>query len=75
MRNWVTIERNGRDLAEIIAWAKIHCPTYITNGYGIVGGRTSAYDSGEYDANTVDYFFGNNAQGQRDMILFALKWL
>ena len=75
MRNWVTIARNGRDLREITEWAKTHCPTYITNDYGIKGGRTNTYDSGVHDPNTVDYFFGRDSQGQREMILFALKWI
>ena len=78
MKNWVTITRNflrnDRDLREITEWARTHCPTYITNDYGIEGGRESAYDSGESDPNTVDYFFGVGEQGQRDMVIFTLRW-
>ena len=48
-----------------LEWAKMTCPSYITN-------RKLAKDSGSFQSNQfeIQYVFGD----QRDAVLFALKW-
>ena len=74
MKNWVTLTRTGRDVRSITEWVCAHCPSYITNDYGVRRGRKDAMQRGD-DPYTVDYFFGVGKQGQQDMTLFILKWL
>ena len=57
----VTIPYDVRWVA--LAWAKQHCPSYITNDVHCNGYNT-------YDINKIDYFFGN----EKDAMLFKLKW-
>lgn len=47
-----------------LAWAKEHCPSYITNN----GQKIAPY---MYDYNNIDYFFSN----ERDAALFSLRWI
>jgi hypothetical protein len=72
MKNWVTVKRENVDSA--LSWAKKHCPTYITNDYSRVGGRIDPMERGN-DYHNVDFFFVPCNQGEKDMILFALKWI
>jgi hypothetical protein len=47
-----------------LQWAKINCPSYITNDVHMDGYNT-------YDYKKIDYFFGN----KKDATVFALRWL
>jgi len=75
MKNWVTVRREPyRDMVDVTKWAIKYCPTYITNSDGVKGGRTDHWNSGDLDPDTLDYFFGVNEQGQKDMMIFTLRW-
>lgn len=52
-KNWVTVSRSNID--EALEWAKEH-NEYITNDYGVVGGRTEHYQRGT-DYDNIDFFF------------------
>jgi len=50
---------------QALGWAKIHCPSYITNdihSWGAWEPRSVA---------TIDYYFSD----PRDAAMFALRWL
>ncbi len=47
-----------------LAWAKEHCPEYITNDVHMDGYNT-------YDNTKIDYFFTTS----RDAVFFSLRWL
>ena len=47
-----------------VAWAKEHCPSYITNNIHF------SSDTYTHDSNKIDYFFSEEA----DAVLFALRW-
>jgi hypothetical protein len=49
-------------LLEALTWAKRHCATYITNDY-------------LQDTNSIEFFFCPTEQGQREMLMFTLKFL
>lgn len=51
-------------LWEPLAWAKAHCPSYITNDMHQDGYYT-------YDNTRVDYHFSS----ERDAIWFTLRWV
>lgn len=65
MNNWVTIKTEV--VEEALAWAKKHCPHYITNNYHKV-------DDVVWDTNHIDFFFVNNHPGQKEMLMFRLMW-
>lgn len=46
-----------------LAWAKKHCPSYITNAIHQDGYNT-------YDNRKIDYFFGD----EKEALMFLLKW-
>lgn len=46
-----------------LAWAKEHCPSYITNDVHMRG-----YN--DFDTTKIDYFFGD----ERDVVAFVLRW-
>jgi len=66
MNNWVTIKRDRVD--EALAWAKANCPHYITNDYHMCGYNL-------YDENLIDFYFMRSEAGEKEMLMFALKWL
>jgi hypothetical protein len=47
---------------EAVAWAKRHCATYITNDYSRL-------------TDSIEFFFCTNQQGQKEMLMFTLKFL
>ena len=49
-------------LLEALAWAKDHCATYITNDYS-------------QDTDSFEFFFCTSQQGQKEMLIFTLKFL
>lgn len=55
-KNWVTVPRANVDAA--LKWAKQY-PTYITNDYSVIGGRTEHYQKGNDYAN-FDFFFAES---------------
>lgn len=48
---------------EPLAWAKEHCPSYISNDLHRDGYKT-------YDHTCIDYFFSD----EQDAMWFALRW-
>jgi hypothetical protein len=70
-RNWITIPANNA--WEAVEWAKENCPSYITNDYSVLGGRTGYYETGR-DIENCDFFFVDDEQGSKDMVMFSLKW-
>jgi hypothetical protein len=46
-----------------LAWAKEHCPSYITNDMHQDGYNT-------YDHTKIDYFFSD----EKDALMFVLRW-
>lgn len=66
MRNYVTIKLQHKMAA--FDWAKTHCPNFITADHHMVN-----YES--YDTFRFDFFFDDSDAGQKEMVLFALRWL
>jgi len=67
--NWVDLlvppaQRGPSPRYEPLEWAKAHCPTYITND--------AVQKNGEY---YYRFYFGLSEQGERDRIMFSLRWL
>jgi len=48
---------------QALAWAKKHCPSYITND-----AHCDGYN--HYDTTKIDYFFSD----EKDALMFILKW-
>ena len=46
-----------------LAWAKEHCPSYITNNF-----HTAKYNGNL--TGKIDYFFSD----EQDAVFFALRW-
>ena len=46
-----------------LEWAKVYCPSYISNDLHQTGYYT-------YDRDKIDYFFGND----KDAMWFLLRW-
>jgi aryl-phospho-beta-D-glucosidase BglC (GH1 family) len=61
-KNWVTVPRTKVD--EALEWAK-NSSMYITNDYGVIGGRTEHYEKGKCP-DTFDFFFSVS----KDMVKF-----
>jgi len=59
MKNWVILDYDPGWKAE--AWARAHCPTYITN-------------TGDAVEMKIKYYFSMTEQGQQEMLLFAIRW-
>lgn len=58
MTNWVDIDA-GRAI-EALCWVKDNCPSYITNDY--------------HKGPEIRFYFDANRQGQKEMLMFQLKW-
>jgi hypothetical protein len=54
---------------QALAWAKEHCPSYITNDVH-PNGHHKSYHRGGYLDYEIDYFFSD----ERDAVLFLLRW-
>lgn len=65
MRNSVTVK--SRHVTEALEWAKQYCPAYIT-----VDLHQDGYNT--YNPNLYDFFFERSEQGQKQMLMFQLKW-
>jgi hypothetical protein len=48
---------------EPLDWVKKNCPTYITND--------AVQKNGKY---YYRFYFGDSEQGERDRIMFAMRW-
>ncbi len=72
MNNKVTIPYHH--MAEAVEWAKIHCPSYITNQPGNTR-SIRPRPGGWVNVPDIDFFFDNTAEGDRDMVLFILRWI
>ena len=59
---------------QVLEWVKSTCPTYITNDYAVLGGRTDAETRGN-DYSALDFFFYSGERGEQDMMMFALRWV
>lgn len=65
MTNYVTVDHTV--VVDALEWAKANCPGYITNDLHQDGYNT-------YDPSKYDFFFTVNESGQKEMLMFALKW-
>jgi hypothetical protein len=54
-------------VTEALEWAKQYCPAYIT-----VDLHQDGYNT--YNPNLYDFFFERSEQGQKQMLMFQLKW-
>ena len=65
MSNWVDIPvpDHGSTNLCLLDWAKAHCPTYVTNDGVVKEGRWY-----------YRFYFGDSEQGERDRVMFALRW-
>jgi hypothetical protein len=52
-----------------LAWAKEHCPSYITNKASNTT-RLKHVSGGWINASCIVYYFGN----EQDALIFTLKW-
>jgi hypothetical protein len=59
-------------MAEATEWAKIHCPSYITNQPGDYKMRRAP--GGWVEVTDIHFLFDNTEEGERDMVLFILRW-
>jgi hypothetical protein len=67
--NWVDLlvppaQQGASPKYEPLVWAKANCATYITND--------AVQKNGEY---YYRFYFGDSEQGERDRLLFILRWL
>jgi hypothetical protein len=51
-----------------LAWAKEHCPSYITNEAGPA--KIKSVPGGWVNDSSIVYYFGN----EQDALIFTLKW-
>jgi hypothetical protein len=65
MNNFVTIHEDYSTQA--LAWAKEHCPNFITVDLNL--NRYSSFAIDDYD-----FFFADSEQGRKEMMWFALRW-
>lgn len=70
MNNKVTLPHHH--MVEATEWAKIHCPSYITNVPGDY--KMRRVPGGWVEVTDIDFFFDNTEEGERDMVLFILRW-
>lgn len=70
MNNKVTIPYHH--MAEAVEWAKINCPSYITNQAS--EWKMKAVPGGWVNVPDIDFFFDNTEEGLQDMTLFILRW-
>jgi hypothetical protein len=50
-----------------LAWAKKHCPSYITNQ----AHSTPRYDTFDVKGLKIDYYFRN----EKEALMFRLRWV
>ena len=53
-----------------LAWAKEHCPSYITNKASNTTRLKRVSSSGWVNDSSIVYYFGD----ERDATIFTLKW-
>jgi len=70
MNNKVTLPYHN--MTEAVEWAKINCPSYITNQAS--GWNMQAVSGGWVNVPDIDFFFDNTEEGLQDMALFILRW-
>ncbi len=68
MSNWVDLlvppaMQGASSRYEPLEWVKKHCPSYITND--------AVQKDGRY---YYRFYFHDSWQGQRDQVMFALRW-
>jgi len=74
MNNKVTLPHHH--MAEAEEWAKIHCPSYIINVPGDYKMRRApgGPPGGWVEVTDIHFLFDNTEEGERDMVLFILRW-
>jgi hypothetical protein len=72
MNNKVTLPYH--DMEQAVEWAKTHCPSYITNQASASGWNLRRVPGGWVNVPDIDFFFDNTDEGERDMVLFILRW-